>query len=87
MYSKKAVLGGRLIGNQKIREETMSESNIRQHSAKYYASLLVGIDLFSVKGSRSDEHGANDSNTKEEKTNKKLVDWTAVGGNPADASK
>ena len=87
MYSKKAVLGGRLIGNKKFWEETMAETNSRQQSAKNNASLSVGIDPFSVKGSYSDEHGAQTEHKKQEKTDQKDIDWTAVGGNPGYVSK
>lgn len=87
MYSKKVVLGGRLIGNQKFWEETVAETNFRQQSAKNNASLSVGIDPFSVKGSYSDEHGTQTKSEKKEKTSQNDIDWTTVGGNPGYVSK
>ncbi|MCJ1264760.1 hypothetical protein MMC22_004635 [Lobaria immixta] len=82
MYPKKVVLGGRLIANRKFWEETTAETNSRQQSAKNDASLSVGIDPFSVKGSYSDEHGTETEHKEDVKTNQKNISWTAIGGNP-----
>lgn len=87
MYSKRVVLGGRLINHRKFWEETIKETESRQKSARNSASLSLGIDPFSVKGSYSDEHGTEVEGKKEEKTNQKDIDWTAVGGNPGYVSK
>ena len=83
MYSKKVVLGGRLVGNERFFQETMEETKERQQSAKNNASLSVGIDPFSVKGSYSDEYGWTKKHGKNEKTDQKAIDWTAIGGNGA----
>lgn len=87
MYSKKVVLGGRLVNSQKFWEETMAETNLRQQSARNNASLSVGIDPFSIKGSYSDEHGTKTKNEKKEKTDQLFIDWAAIGGNPGYVSK
>ena len=87
MYSKKVVLGGRLVGNQRFFEETTEETKTRQQSARNNASLSLGIDPFSVKGSYADEHGTQTEHKKQDATNQKDIDWTAVGGNVGYASK
>ena len=87
MYSKKVVLGGRLVGNERFFEEKMEETKTRQTAARNNASLSVGIDPFSVKGSYSDEHETKTKDQKKEKSNQTDIDWTAIGGNAGFASK
>ena len=86
MYSKKVVLGGRLVKSERFYEETSVETNTRQQSARTNASLSLGIDPFSVKGSYADEHGTETKHEKKEKTDQKDIDWTAIGGNAGYAS-
>ena len=87
MYAKKVVLGGRLVGSQRFFEESMEETKTRQQSARTNASLSLGIDPFSVKGSYADEHGTQTAHTKSETADQKNIDWTAIGGNAGYASK
>ena len=86
MYSKKVVLGGRLVGNERFFEESMEETKTRQTVARNNASLSVGINAFSVKGSYSDEHGTKTEDQKNIQADKKDIYWTAVGGNAGFAS-
>ena len=87
MYAKKVVLGGRLVSNRRTFEETMTEKMERQDSVKKEASLSLGIQPFSVKGSYSNEHGTKKEREKEDKTSQKYIDWTAIGGHAGYASK
>ncbi len=61
----------------------MSETQFRQENVKTGASLSIGIDVFSVKGGYSDEHGTQGERGKSEKTDQTKIDWTGYGGNAA----
>ena len=61
----------------------MNETKFRQSSTKSDASSTIGIDPFSIKGGYSDEHGTKTKAQESDKTDKKLIDWTGYGGNPA----
>ena len=61
----------------------MSETTMRQNGAKKNASLSLGIDPFSIKGSYSDEFSKKEDKQEDEKTDQKQIDWTGYGGNPA----
>ena len=87
MYSKKVVLGGRLVNNQRVFTEETTQRDERRKSAKNNASFSLGINVISVKGSYDDENGAETNNESRKTESQKKIDWTAVGGNAAYASK
>lgn len=61
----------------------MSETHSRQENVKSGASVSIGIDVFSVKGGYSDEHGTQIKDGKKKETDQTLIDWTGYGGNAA----
>ena len=81
MYSKKVVIGARLVESRRFFEESREKMKMRQQNAKNETALSLGIDSFPVKGSYADDYGTQTTHKKTEKADQKDIYWTAIGEN------
>lgn len=86
IYTKRVVLGGRLISYQRQSEISTGTSIKNEENFKKSASASLGILGNSIGGGWSSEHGSGSENETKQKISQDTIDWTAYGGSKNYAS-